>query len=86
MVRGCIATPRCRCRRLPPDGSWPLAVTGGISQSELCSCGEQTCLNIYIKLLDFCVMILLYNPGIDVIVHIIIAHKELMCDSKGVGL
>ena len=37
------ATVSGRCRRLPPDGWWPLAVTGGISQYELCSCGEQTC-------------------------------------------
>ena len=44
----CIATPRYRRRRLPPDGWWPLAVTGGISQSELCYCREQTCLNIFI--------------------------------------
>ena len=28
MVRGCIATSRCRRRRLPPDGWWPLAVAG----------------------------------------------------------
>ena len=62
VVRGCIAIPRCRCRRLPPDGWWPLAVTGGISQSELCSFREQTCLNLYIKLLDFCVTILRYSP------------------------
>ena len=47
MVRGCIATPRCRRRRLPSDGWWPLAVTGGISQSDVCSCREQTCLDIY---------------------------------------
>ena len=65
-------TPRCRCRRLPPDGWWPLAVTGGISESELCSCREQTCLNLYIKLLDFSVTILRYSTGIDVVAHIII--------------
>ena len=41
---------------------------GGVSQSELCSCREQTCLNIYVKLLDFS----RYSPGIDFIVHIII--------------
>ena len=61
----------CCCRGLPPDRWWPLAVTGGISQSELCSCREQTCLNIYIKLLNFSVTILRYIPGIYVIVHII---------------
>ena len=70
MVRGCIATPRCHCRGLPPDGWWPLAVTGGISQSELCSGREQTCLNVYRRLLDFNVTILRYSPGIDVIVPI----------------
>ena len=35
MVRGCIATSRCRRRRLPPDGWWPLAVAGGVSQSDV---------------------------------------------------
>ena len=29
MVWGRLATARCRRRRLPPDGWWPLAVTGG---------------------------------------------------------
>ena len=48
MVWGCIATPRCRLRRLPSDGWWPLAVTGGIIQSDVGSCREQTCLDIYI--------------------------------------
>ena len=30
VVRGRLATARCRRRRLPPDGWWPLAVTGRI--------------------------------------------------------
>ena len=29
MVRGSLATARCRRWRLPPDRWWPLAVTGG---------------------------------------------------------
>ena len=29
VVRGRLATARCRRRRLPPDGWWPLAVAGG---------------------------------------------------------
>ena len=31
MVRGCIATSRCRRRRLPPDGCWPLAMAELVS-------------------------------------------------------
>ena len=61
MVRGCIATPRDHHRRLPPDGWWPLAVTGGICESDVCSCREQTCLDGYIKLLDHSVTILQYS-------------------------
>ena len=72
VVQGCIANPRCRRGRLPPDGWWPLAVTGGITQFDVCSCREQTCLEIYIKLFDISVTILRYSPGIDVIVDIII--------------
>ena len=29
VVPGRLATARCRRRRLPPDGWWPLAVAGG---------------------------------------------------------
>ena len=29
MVRGCIATSRCRRRKLPSDGWWPIVVAGG---------------------------------------------------------
>ena len=54
-------------------------MTGGISQSELCSCREQTCLNIYLKLLNFSVTILRYSPGNDDIVwlsySVVVMHK-----------
>ena len=33
LVRGCMAAPRCRRRKLPPDGWLPLAVAGGGIQS-----------------------------------------------------
>ena len=34
-------------------------------QSDVCSCGEQMCLEIYIKLFDISVTIFRYSPGID---------------------
>ena len=37
VVRGRLATARCRRKRLPPDGWWPLAVAGGVSQSDVYS-------------------------------------------------
>ena len=34
---GRLATARCRRRRLPSDGWWPLAMAGGVSQSDVYS-------------------------------------------------
>ena len=51
VVRGCIATSRDRCGRLPPDRWRPPVVTGVMIQSDVYSWQEQTCLRDNIKLL-----------------------------------
>ena len=43
---GCIATLRCHCMRLPPDGWWPLAVAGGVRTGRLC---RRTCFSLSLK-------------------------------------
>ena len=62
--------PGLHSRRLPPDGWWPLAVTGGLV-SLVCVQAESRRVWIDIKLLGYRVTILQYSPGNDVIVSII---------------
>ena len=71
MVRGRLATSCRRRGRLPSYGWWPLAVAGGVRQSDVYSHRVKTYFVYVIKPPCYSVQIYECIPGIYVIVRVI---------------